>query len=297
MPCNKQMSTLEGLGDMASTTSKKTKAEKSFETLLDELVHSPSEKVRYNAARMLGELGDPAAVEPLIEVLMKDKNGSVRLYAARALGELGDARATRPLIDALVQDRNVDVRVRAARALGRLGGEEVVLPLVEALSDSNSQVCITAADALVEIGGVAVNPLVESLKHEKVNVRCDATRALGELSDTRAVMPLVDMLSDEWVNVRIYAVQSLGKLGDKRSVPALIKVLVNTEENDLVRAGSAAALGLIKDQRALLPLRELIMAADELGEIEDTALKAYKMIMAANWKTVPGANYKKAATK
>ena len=246
---------------------------------------------------MLGELGDSAAVEPLIDVLINDKNGSVRLYAARALGELGDIRATQPLIDALVNDRNVDVRVRAARALGRLGGEEVVLPLVEALSDSNSQVCVTAADALVEIGPVAVNPLVSSLKNEKVNVRCDSTRALGELGDVRAVGPLVDMLKDEWVNVRIYAVQSLGKLGDKRAVPALIKVLQDKEENDLVRAGSGAALGLIKDQRALLPLRDLIMAADELGEIEDTALKSYKMIMAANWKSVPGANYKKAAVK
>ena len=187
----------------------------------------------------------------------------------------------------------MDVRVRAARALGRLGGEEVVLPLVEALSDNNSQVCMTAADALVEIGDIAVGPLIKSLKHEKVNVRCDATRALGELGDSTAVEPLIDMLDDSWVNVRIYAVQSLGKLGEQQATPALIKVLGNQDENDLVRAGAAAALGMLKDPRALIPLRELIMKADELGEIEDTALKAYKMIMAANWKTVPGATANK----
>jgi HEAT repeat protein len=279
---------------MASTTStKKTTAQKTFDELLDELMNSPSEKVRYNAARVLGEMGDPAAVEPLIDVLKNDKNGSVRLYAARALGELGDPRATLPLIESLQEDRNVDVRVRAARALGRLGGEEVVLPLVEALSDANSQVCMTAADALVEIGNIAVQPLIKSLKHEKVNVRCDATRSLGELGDKTAVEPLIDMLTDEWVNVRIYAVQSLGKLGDKRAVPNLISVFENQSENDLVRAGAAAALGALKDQRALLPLRNLIMQAEELGEIEDTALKAYKMIMAANWKNVPGATYNK----
>jgi HEAT repeat protein len=281
--------------DMASTTgTKKEKATKTFDELLDELRNSPSEKTRYNAARMLGEMGDLAAVEPLIDVLKNDKNGSVRLYAARALGELGDTTATIPLIESLCEDRNVDVRVRAARALGRLGGEEVVLPLVEALSDSNSQVCMTAADALIEIGDIAVKPLIESLSHEKVNVRCDATRALGELGDATAVDALISVLTDEWVNVRIYAVQSLGKLGDKRAVPHLIDVLENESENDLVRAGSGAALGMLKDPKALLPLRNLIMKAEELGEIEDTALKAYKMIMAANWKTVPGANYKKA---
>jgi HEAT repeat protein len=169
----------------------------------------------------------------------------------------------------------------------------VVLPLVEALSDGNSQVCMTAADALIEIGKIAVRPLIKSLVHDKVNVRCDAARALGELGDASAVDALIGVLNDEWVNVRIYAVQSLGKLGDPKAVPHLIDVLQNEEENNLVRAGAGAALGFLKDARALLPLRNLIMKADELGEIEDTALKAYKMIMAANWKSVPGASYNK----
>lgn len=275
---------------LTTVTKKKTNAKKTFDQLIDDLKNSPSEKVRYNAARMLGELGDFDAVEPLIESLLHDKNGSVRLYAARALGELGDVSATGPLIESLRTDRNVDVRVRAARALGRLGGEDVVLPLVYALSDTNSQVCMTAADALIEIGPIAVKPLIESLQHDKVNVRCDATRALGELGDATAVEPLIGMLSDEWVNVRIYAVQSLGKLADSRAVNALVDVLENTEENVLVRAGAAASLGMIKDVRALLPLRNLIMNAKELGEIEDMALKAYKAIMAANWKNLPGAS-------
>ncbi len=278
-------------------SSRKKRSEKTFDELIYELRNSNSEKVRYNAARVLGELGDSRAVEPLINVLKNDKNGSVRLYAARALGELGDISATPHLIESLREDRNVDVRVRAARALGRLGGEEVVEPLVEALSDENSQVCITATDALIEIGPIAVNALIESTQHKKVNVRCDATRALGELGDTKAVKPVIKMLKDEWVNVRIYAVTSLGKLGDTEAVPALIEVLKNEEENELVRAGAAAALGVLRDQKALLPLRELIMQADELGELEDTALKAFKKIMAANWQNVPGAVNKKVSTK
>ena len=159
-----------------SVGSRKKQSKKSFDELILELRTSNSEKVRYNAARVLGEMGDLRAVETLIDVLKNDKNGSVRLYAARALGELGDSTATIPLIESLREDRNVDVRVRAARALGRLGGEIVVEPLVEALSDENSQVCITATDALIEIGEVATDALIISLKHEKVNVRCDATK-------------------------------------------------------------------------------------------------------------------------
>ncbi len=78
--------------------------------------------------------------------------------------------------------------------------------------------------------------MISSLDHEKINVRCDATRALGELGNPKAVDYVINRLKDEWVNVRIYAVTSLGKLGDTKAVPALIEVLQNTQENELVRA-------------------------------------------------------------
>ena len=210
--------------------SKKKQVKKTFQELINDLMTSSSEKVRYNAARVLGEMGDSKAVEPLIDVLKNDKNGSV---------------------------------------------------------------CITATDALIEIGDVATDALIKSLDHEKVNVRCDATRALGEIGNKKCVDKIINMLYDEWVNVRIYAVTSLGKLNDKKAVPALIDVMKNRSENDLVRAGAAAALGVLRDQRALLPLRELIMEAEELGELEDTALKSFKKIMAANWQAIPGATQQK----
>ena len=44
----------------------------SLEELLTDLKTSNSEKVRYNAARVLGEMGDSKAVEPLIDVLKND---------------------------------------------------------------------------------------------------------------------------------------------------------------------------------------------------------------------------------
>ena len=72
------------------------------------------------------------------------------------------------------------------------------------------------------------------------------------VSDNGSKDGSIEMLKDDWVNVRIYAVTSLGKLGDKKAVPALIEVMKNIQENDLVRAGAAAALGVLRDQRALL---------------------------------------------
>jgi HEAT repeat protein len=69
----------------------------------------------------------------------------------------------------------------------------------------------------------------------------------------------------------------------------LVTTLEDTDENILVRSGAASALGQIKDARALVPLRALIMGSEVLGEVEDMALKSYKIIMAANWKQVPAA--------
>ena len=57
-----------------SVNSKKKQVKKSFDELLTDLRTSNSEKVRYNAARILGEMGDFSAVEPLIDVLKNDKN-------------------------------------------------------------------------------------------------------------------------------------------------------------------------------------------------------------------------------
>ncbi len=76
-----------------SVNNRKKQAKNLFDELIKDLQTSNSEKVRYNAARILGEMGDFQRCSPLIDVLKNDKNGSVRLYAARALGELGDTKA------------------------------------------------------------------------------------------------------------------------------------------------------------------------------------------------------------
>ena len=60
-----------------TVNSKKKQVKKTFQELINDLMTSSSEKVRYNAARVLGEMGDSKAVEPLIDVLKNDKNGSV----------------------------------------------------------------------------------------------------------------------------------------------------------------------------------------------------------------------------
>lgn len=80
---------------------------------------------------MLGEIGDPRAVDPLIEAL-KDEYSRVRSSAARALGEIGDPKAVDPLTEALKDEyltytassgTHETVREAASEALKKIQGE------------------------------------------------------------------------------------------------------------------------------------------------------------------------------
>jgi HEAT repeat protein len=90
----------------------------------------PDPKVRFNAAQVLGEIGDRRAALPLIAVLQEDRVPAIRARAAEALGQIGDPQA----VAALVRDLNVTRKCPAntvVEALGRIGDPQAVEPLME----------------------------------------------------------------------------------------------------------------------------------------------------------------------
>jgi len=83
-----------------------------------------------------------------------------------------------------------------------------------------------AEEALVGIGGGAVEPLIQALRDkDSYVVRRRVAIVLGEIRDVRAVEPLIQALSDEDVYVRVRAAEALGKIGDKRAAEPLIQAL------------------------------------------------------------------------
>lgn len=114
-----------------------------------------TEDVRCLAARTLGEIGDPRAVEPLCAVL----NDPRRRYewtacaAAKALGEIGDARAVEPLCAALKNPHSSSIRWNAAEALGEIGDARASEALRLALKDEDVTVRVAAGTALRKIRG------------------------------------------------------------------------------------------------------------------------------------------------
>ena len=101
-----QFVTLQALGEIGS--------HEATQTVADRLVHE-DHRVRSQAARTLGLLGDTRAIDPLADVLETDEADVVRGSAAWALNQIGTERA-RSALEAYVDDRTYLVQVEAEKA-------------------------------------------------------------------------------------------------------------------------------------------------------------------------------------
>ena len=241
-----------------------------------ESLQDKDSRVREAAAKALGRMGDPRAVDPLVNAL-GDSLNRVRDAAAVALKKLNeplgeriyeslkgsskaweelartnDPRAIAALVKALgAWDRNV--RANAAWTLRKLGDPRAVEPLIKALGDRSPIVRGAAAWALLEVGDRrAVDPMVRALSDTEESVREAAVWKLGKLKVPRAVAPLIPALQDWFFKVREAAAYSLGGLGDPRAVAPLIDALGDTHGK--VREAAVWSLGKFGDRRAVDPL-------------------------------------------
>lgn len=178
-------------------------------------------KVRHVAADAIKKIQKQhQRVAPLVSALQSN-DSATHIGVAFALGLLGDQRAVEPLLQAL-QNENKRIRWGAANLLGRLGDARAIVPLLTALTDEDSSVSSSAADALQKFGELAIVPLIAALKDESLDVRAQAVRILGSLRNKQAVEPIIPLLKDQDHWVRLQAVRALGLLGDKRALEPLV---------------------------------------------------------------------------
>lgn len=121
--------------------------------LLKSLQH-PDSFVRWAAAFMLSEIGNPEVVDGLVPLLnpTRELDASVRGETALSLGRIKDNKATPPLVDALRKDPSPQVRWRAAMALSQLSNASMAAELEQALATENdSQVRGAIEEALAQL--------------------------------------------------------------------------------------------------------------------------------------------------
>jgi hypothetical protein len=83
-----------------------------------------------------------------------DRDPAVRAASARLLGELGDEAALRPLILSGARDVDASVRREAVLAAASFGHDDTAIPYIRALQSAHPQLVANAAQALGALGDV-----------------------------------------------------------------------------------------------------------------------------------------------
>jgi HEAT repeat protein len=204
---------------------------------LGEAIGAADARIREDAAAALGLTGDVRAFMPLI-VALDDGVATVRGAAAWSLGGLRDARAFMPLLVAL-DDADPSARAGAAAGLGRFADPRATGPLISALEDDDERVRARVVSALGEIGDrKTVQFLMATLMFDPSEaVRHNAADALGEMGAV-AVPPLLEALDGETEEARSWIVAALESIGAP-AIESTLGDLADGEDAERIRVSGA----------------------------------------------------------
>ena len=129
--------------------------------LLREGLTSPSVPTRALTVELLGRFQALVAADEIINLLHNDPSVEVRARAARSLGRMGSPRAVQPLLGC-VTEGPVATRAQAIWALGEMGALEALPVLRTTLLGPSRHLGELAADALADLGPSGIRVLSET---------------------------------------------------------------------------------------------------------------------------------------
>jgi HEAT repeat protein len=198
---------------------------------LGKLLHYPDPEVRWFAARILGDLDHPQALELLVELLATSTE-EIRTIAFKSLAGSG-IKAIPALVEKLTLP---ETRLFAVQALSQIDSEEIIYPLLGVVADENPVVRTMAIAALQNHEVAEVIPvLVKSLGDEAPSVRREAvvglglwaTRSHSSLDLAELVSLLAPRLADSHLEVAQQAAIALRRVNTAAAVTALGEFLLN----------------------------------------------------------------------
>src|SRR5919108_2822265 len=197
--------------------------------------------VRGSAARALGELNGPDAVQAIAERLDGQQEEAAIEAGAEALRAM-NGRAAPILLQSLREVPDEEKPLYAA-LLGRLGKEQGLAPLLEGSHDADPSVRGSAAFALAMLETPeATERIIAVFKSdEDMDARGLAAMALGTRKLPGAYETLMAALDGDDALGRALGATCLGMLEDTRAVPRL-QQLADLDDDERVRDSARSAV-------------------------------------------------------
>lgn len=232
--------------------------------------------------------GLSAMPEESTELLIATLNASsprMRANAVKAIGQMSIHKAI-PNLRQCLFDPNARVRKEAISALGKIKDVDSIEWIVNAMEDNVTMVQQQAMKTLVEFGSLAIEPILNNLRHiqNKYVIRA-MLLTLGEIGDAQAIPVIQQYLRNTYFVVRMAAVKALVPFGAK-AVPSLVEMLefprLNVQflykeavkgKNRYAQIRAIRSLGALEDHRAVSLLKKLIQKGNpELAKFATEAL-------------------------
>jgi len=147
------------------------------------LVGSVQPDHRPEAVRLLWEVAGRSVIEH-VERLLEDSSAQIRLAALEVIGEAGEPGAIEVARTVLERDSSPLVRATAIKVIGRAGLDQREASLQKALADPDPDVRATAVELLLTgLGGQAAHVLLRALSDGDEHVWRAAVRSLTEVPE------------------------------------------------------------------------------------------------------------------
>lgn len=220
--------------------------------LRERFAAEPSEELKKEIALALGKLGDKDSIAALVAAIRStETTAPVRDASLASVEKIGGPAANKALVEIVAASSVPADRIPSViEALGRSKSKDAVPTLLKALGHASDKVRAAAATAVgnlkpdTKLG--AASKLRPLLKDSSIDVRKAAIGALGSLEDRESIPSLITAANEE--PTRFEATLALGQMPDIRALYPYLTAL--SDRSPELRKSANLALVKLRDQAA-----------------------------------------------